>query len=154
MKSKKVENLNFPEQAGYLLNDNGNEKSLHCLIRQKTLHYSPEEWVRQNMLHFLINYLKYPKGLISVEKSLKINGLSKRWDLLVYSNISSIFMLMELKAPEIKLNKAHAEQLLRYQSGIDAKYLVLSNGLQHLLFMKNDAGEYNQLKVFPEFRGN
>lgn len=150
MKSEKAQILNFPVSAKHLLLEDNGEDYLKCVVRKKNILATPEEWVRQNMLLFLVEYLGYPLGLISVEKSLKINGLSKRWDILVYNRQGSVFMLAELKAPEIKLNQSHAEQLLRYHSVINAPYLCLSNGLQHLLMLYKDGG-VKVITAFPEF---
>lgn len=143
--------LNFPVAPKHLLSENDGVKFIKCLVRNKNLVLTPEEWVRQSMIYFLVEKLNYPIGLISVEKSLKINGLPKRWDIVVYSRTAEVYFLIEVKAPQVQLQQKQLEQLLRYQSVINAPYLCLSNGLQHtVLSYSNEQGMKNMIQ-FPAF---
>lgn len=116
-------------------------------IRKKYILITPEEWVRQNILHYLIYDLKYNKNRISVEKEFKVNKLTKRFDILIYNNKMEVFMLIECKAPEIKIDNKTAKQIFNYNIKFKAKYLVLTNGTEtHCL---NDQSVW--LNEFPEY---
>lgn len=151
MKSDGLQILNFPEAPEHLVSKKDGQLLILCLVRKRHLVFTPEEWVRQNMIWFLTKTLGYPLGLISVEKGLKINGLQKRWDIVVYNKHAAIHFLIELKAPNINLQQAQLEQLLRYQSVLQAPYLCLSNGLNHAVLGANHQGEMVNLKEFPVF---
>lgn len=100
------------------------------VIRKKYVRLTPEEWVRQNFLNYLIQVKKYPKGLISVEKEIKINQLRKRYDIVVYDTQRNPWMLIECKAPQVSLTEDTFHQLLRYNQVISAPYWALTNGHQ------------------------
>ena len=91
-------------------------------IRKKFIQITPEEWVRQNILHYLIYDLKYNKNRISVEKEFNVNGLKKRFDILIYDKNMNVFMLIECKAPIIKIDNKTAKQIFNYNSKFKAKY--------------------------------
>ena len=103
-------------------------------IRKKYLILTPEEWVRQNILHYLIYDLKYNKNRIAVEKEFTVNKLKKRFDILIYKDNSvtakylEVFMLIECKAPKIPINDKTVKQIFNYNYKFKADYLVLSNG--------------------------
>lgn len=101
------------------------------MIRKKYIQLTPEEWVRQHFVHLLINQKAYPKSLISIEKQLTINKLKKRTDIVVYNNLGLPQLIVECKAPSIKINQTVFDQIARYNLNLQAKYLVLTNGLQH-----------------------
>lgn len=100
------------------------------IIRKKYVRLSPEEWVRQNFLNYLLKFKAYPKGLISVEKEIKINHLRKRYDIVVYDTQRKPWMLIECKAPQVLLTEDTFHQLLRYNQVISAPYWTLTNGKQ------------------------
>ncbi len=108
------------------------------MIRKKYIQLTPEEWVRQHFVHLLINHKGYPKSLISVEKQLTINRLKKRTDIVVYNNLGLPHLIVECKSPSIKINQTVFDQITRYNSNLQAKYLVLTNGLHHF-FAEFDA---------------
>jgi len=101
------------------------------IIRKKYLVLTPEEWVRQHFIHYLINQLGYAKSLISVEHGLKYNSLLKRTDIIVYSNTAEPLVLIECKAPEHRLNKKVLEQAMMYNKTVQAEYIIVTNGLEH-----------------------
>lgn len=98
-------------------------------IRKKYLLLTPEEWVRQNIVHYLVYDLAYNKNRIALEKEFEVNHLKKRFDILIYAQDMSIFMLIECKAPEVKIDEKTLKQIFNYNIKFDAPYLVLSNGL-------------------------
>jgi hypothetical protein len=151
MKSDVLQILNFPEAPEHLVSKKDGQTMIRCLVRKRDLVFTPEEWVRQSMIYFLVEKLGYPLGLISVEKSLKVNGLPKRWDIVVYAQTAEIYFLIEVKAPNIALQQPQLEQLLRYQSVLKAPYLCLSNGLQHAVLGCDDNGKMLTMKEFPSF---
>jgi type I site-specific restriction endonuclease len=117
--------------------------------RKKEIILTPEEWVRQHVLAFLCQVQKYPAALISVERSLTFNQLKKRFDVLVYSSAGKPFMLVECKAPEVKLSSETLFQIATYNMVFQVPFLFVSNGMQHLLFELKD-GKYQSIQSFPE----
>jgi len=95
---------------------------------------TPEEWVRQHFLHFLINEKRYPASLISMETGLKYNQQLKRTDMIAHNNKMQAVLLVECKAPSVKITDKTFQQIATYYSKIDAKYMVLTNGLEHYCF--------------------
>lgn len=114
-------------------------------LRKKYLALTPEEWVRQHWVNFLIEHQGYPKGLISLEKGLKYNQLQKRTDLVVFDRVGNPYLLIECKAPEVELNQKVLQQAMSYRSTLLTPYVILSNGLRHLSL----EFEKNQKKFIP-----
>lgn len=122
--------LNLPSFK-YQLKNSENKTYIFDVIRKKYIQLTPEEWVRQHFVHLLINQKAYPKSLISIEKQLIINRLKKRADIVVYNNLGLPHLIVECKAPSIKINQIVFDQIARYNLNLQASYLVLTNGLQH-----------------------
>lgn len=123
------------------------------VIRKKYVLLQPEEWVRQHVLHYLIQIKKYPRSLINVEKQLTVNNLKKRYDVVVYNSDGSINILVECKAPNINLTQASFDQIARYNMQLKANHLMLSNGIEHYYCkMDYDKEKYVFLKEIPDFR--
>jgi hypothetical protein len=101
------------------------------IIRKKYLVLTPEEWVRQHFVHYLINHLGYAKTLISVEHGLKYNSLQKRTDIIVYDRNANPLVLVECKASENRLNQKVLEQAMMYNKTLKAEYIIVTNGLEH-----------------------
>lgn len=101
-------------------------------LRKKRLILTPEEWVRQHWINFLIHEHKYPKGLFSVEKGLIYNQLNKRTDLVVFDRESKPYLLVECKAPHVKIDQKALSQIMTYNTRLNCHHLVLSNGLTHI----------------------
>lgn len=121
-------------------------------IRRKFVRLTPEEWVRQHFIHYLINEKRVPPGLISVEKGLKINRLPHRSDIVVYNRVGVPWMLIECKSPEVALSHDALDQAGRYNLSLKVKYLVITNGLDHHVFhLDNDKGIFEMLNEIPEF---
>jgi len=100
-------------------------------IRKKHLVLTPEEWVRQHFIQYLIIEKKFPKSLIQVEGGLTLNSLQKRTDVVIYNNLGERIMIIECKAPSIKITQAVFDQAARYNSVHKVKWLVVTNGLKH-----------------------
>lgn len=122
------------------------------IIRKKQVVLTPEEWVRQHIIHFFINHLKYPRSLIKIESGLKYNQLQKRSDVVVYDRNGKPWLLMECKAPDLQLNQNVVMQAAVYNNDIKAKYIAISNGMQHVCYeVKENVLETELLKSFPEY---
>jgi hypothetical protein len=107
-----------------------------------------EEWVRQCFVQYLVEFMHYPISLIAVEKELVLNGLKKRFDILVYNGDVKPWMLIECKAPEVDLDETVLHQVLRYQMSIPVPYLVITNGEQTYGW-KNERSSLQLLESLP-----
>ena len=110
---------------------------------------TPEEWVRQNLLQYLVQTLHYPSSLIAVEKEIKLGELSKRFDIVVYKN-DEAWMIIECKEAKVPLNEKTMGQILQYQQVLTAQYLFISNG-HETLGAKIESGKLQALQNFPEY---
>lgn len=111
------------------------------IIRKKYLILTPEEWVRQHFVHYLINHLGYVKTLISVEHGLKYNKLQKRTDIIVHGRKGDPLVLVECKAPEYNLNQKVLEQAMMYNRVLNAEYIIVTNGVEHSCLRVNSANK-------------
>ncbi|GMN08980.1 type I restriction enzyme HsdR N-terminal domain-containing protein [Croceitalea sp. MTPC9] len=143
--------LNFPE---YKFRFKSSENSIHVfdIIRKKFVALQPEEWVRQHVVHFLIEEKKYPRSIINVEKQILVNNLKKRFDVVVFNTNGSIKVLVECKSPKIKIDQYTFDQIARYNLKLNAEYLMVTNGLQHYYCQMDLKKEkYSFLKEIPDF---
>lgn len=106
-------------------------------IRKKYVFLSPEEWVRQHIVHHLIKDLNYSKNRIALEKEFIVNHHKRRFDILVFTENMDIFMLIECKAPDVFINQKIAQQLFNYNVHYNAKYLLLTNGMNSFCLDKD-----------------
>jgi len=100
-------------------------------IRKKYVRLTPEEWVRQNFVQYLINEGKYPVGLIAIEIMSKFNKLKNRIDILVHDRSGNPVMIVECKSPDIKIDDEVFDQIVRYNMGFKVPYLIVTNGMDH-----------------------
>jgi hypothetical protein len=119
-------------------------------VRKKWLILTPEEWVRQNIIQFLLLKQKYPLPLISVEKEVKLADLKKRYDIVVYNRQTQPWMIIECKEMNVTISKKAMEQILRYHISVPAKYLVVTNGSYCYGFEKRE-GDFFEINFFPDF---
>ena len=143
--------LNLPE---YSFRFQKSEKGLQIFdsLRKKFLVLTPEEWVRQNFIEYLIQEKKYPASLIAIETGLKYNKLQKRSDITVHDRKGNVWMIIECKAPEIKLSQETFNQAATYNiaNKTKTKYLAITNGLKHYCCEMNyEQEKYTFLKDFP-----
>ena len=122
--------LHFPEYKFTIRPAGKGEDSVKIfdIVRGKYVVLTPEEWVRQHLLRFLLEDRAYPKGLVAVEKSLKVGLLDKRFDLLVYDRDHRPILLAECKAPGVPLDQAVFDQASRYNRSLQVPYLLITNG--------------------------
>lgn len=123
--------LNLPK-APLQLTKREDSIYVRCLIRNKELVCTPEEWVRQHIIHYLINEQRVAKGRIASEFSLAYNGRSKRADLVLFDEFGVPNMIVECKAPEIPITEKTVQQIAQYNSQLNVDRLMLSNGITHV----------------------
>lgn len=122
--------LNLPP-FDYKITKSGANYLIFDTLRRKKVILTPEEWVRQHFVHYLINHLNYPKSLISVERGTSYNKLQKRTDLCVYNNEGKPHLLVECKAAHVPVTQDVVKQVSVYNQTLQAKYVVITNGIQH-----------------------
>ncbi|OUS20088.1 restriction endonuclease subunit R [Nonlabens dokdonensis] len=121
-------------------------------IRKKFVHLTPEEWVRQHVVLFLLSRKRIPQNLINIEKQLIIAGTTKRYDIISYNTDGSIHLVIECKAPEIKIDQSVFDQIARYNLALNAQYLMVTNGMDHYFCtMDYDKQTYNFIPDLPEY---
>ena len=147
-----MQNLNFPNYS-FRFKNSENKVSIFDVIRKKFIILTPEEWVRQHVVQFLLGEKRYPKSLINVEKVLMVNGLRKRYDVVVFNPNGTIFVLIECKAPEVKISQAVFDQIARYNMTLEADFLMVTNGLNHYFCKMDFENEkYQFLRELPGYR--
>lgn len=145
--------LNLPGFDVRIRESENGDKEIFDSFRRKYVKLTPEEWVRQHFLHFLSDEKEYPATLISVEKQLIILGRSKRFDAVVFKNDGTPSVLIEFKAPSVKLNQNVVEQVASYNFALHANFLIVSNGLNHYCCkMDYENRTYNLMSEIPFFK--
>lgn len=122
-------------------------------FRKKDILLTPEEWVRQHFAYYLINNKKYPKSLTLLEKELKLNNTKKRTDIVIYNTQGTPEVIVECKAMSIKITQQTFDQIARYNLKLKAKYLIVTNGLEHYFCQMDFENEqYVFLKDIPNYQ--
>ena len=143
--------LNFPDYK-FKIKSSENNYLIFDVIRKKYVVLQPEEWVRQHCIMFLIHEKKYPISLINVEKKITLNGLSKRYDIVVFNPNGQVNVLVECKSEGIAINQDTFDQIARYNMALNAKYLMITNGINHYFCTMNYKSQsYDFIKSLPEF---
>jgi len=126
----KMPQLNLPKVA---LKTKSVEGTIQVfdVIRKKYFVLTPEEWVRQHFIHYLNTEKNYPMGLMGVEKMVKYNALKTRADIVLYTTEGKAKMIVECKAPNVKITQDTFNQIAKYNSQLKVKYLVVTNGMKH-----------------------
>ena len=124
--------LTFPK-AQLKLTKKGDKLFVWCVVRKKTLLLTTEEWVRQHLVHYLINDKYVPIGLIAAEMPLKVNDLDRRCDVVVFNRSGKPVLIVECKAPEIGLDEKVFQQIAHYNFSLGADLLMVTNGLHHVV---------------------
>lgn len=146
-----MQELNLPG-FNFKITTKDNRDYIFDNIRRKYISLTPEEWVRQNFIEFLINYKSYPKGRIGNEISLIQNGIKRRADSVIYDIYGQPLIIIEYKAPEIKITQQVFEQIVRYNMVLRVKYLIVSNGISHYCCRINyDSNNVEFIKDIPEY---
>lgn len=146
-----MQTLNFPPCFLRYRQQDGKPAAFD-VIRKKFVLLTPEEWVRQHVVHYLIVHKKYPKSLVSVEKMLKVNGLAKRYDVVVFNTDGNVQLIVECKAPNVRISQDVFDQIARYNMTVDARLLMVTNGLDHYYCtMDREQARYNFLADLPSY---
>jgi len=146
-----MQKLNFPAYT-FRFKNSENKVAIFDDIRKKFILLTPEEWVRQHVVKFLLEEKKYPKAHINVEKVLKINGLTKRYDVAVFQPDGKIHLLVECKAPDVVITQNVFDQIARYNMTLDAGYLMVTNGLNHYFCqIDKEREQYVFLRDLPQY---
>ena len=148
--------LNLPEYE-YKLKRTGKAISIWDGIRKRYVALTPEEWVRQHFIAYLIQHLGYPQGRIGNEISLSLNGRPRRCDTLVYDAAGEPLMLIEYKAPHIAISQAVFNQIVRYNICFQVRYIVVSNGMSHYCcrvdYTTNDCAFMTEIPAYDSIAG-
>jgi predicted type IV restriction endonuclease len=121
-------------------------------VRKKFVHLTPEEWVRQHVIHLLLSRKQIPQNLINIEKQLKVANTVKRYDIVTYNPDGSVYLIVECKAPNVAINQEVFDQIARYNLTIQAQYLMVTNGLEHYFCMMDYVNEsYQFIKDLPDY---
>jgi type I site-specific restriction endonuclease len=146
-----MQELNLPKYS-FKFKETDEKIYIFDAFRKKYVQLTPEEWVRQNFLQYLVVEKKYPLSLIAVEAGLKYNQMQKRADVLVYDKQGHPFLLVECKAPEVKISQDTFDQVARYNMIFKVSYLIVTNGMDHFCCkMDYSDNSYRFLEEIPPF---
>ena len=147
----KMPQLNLPKVA---LKTKSVEGTIQVfdVIRKKYFVLTPEEWVRQHFIHYLNTEKNYPMGLMEVEKMVKYNTLKTSADIVLYTTEGKAKMIVECKAPKVKITQDAFNQIAKYNCQLKVEFLVVTNGMQHFCCqMDYEKNEITFLKEVPEY---
>ncbi len=146
-----MQQLNLPEYEFRIKEENA-KQYIFDQIRKRFVLLTPEEWVRQNFVRYLIREKGYPEGLMAIEKQITLNEKLFRFDLLVYRRNGEPFLVAEFKAPEVKISQDTFDQVVRYNMVLKVKRVVVSNGLDHFVCeIDYREKQYAFLREIPSF---
>lgn len=147
-----MEKLNFPNYK-VLIKNKENKSYIFDRVRKKWLLCTPEEWVRIHCLYYFIETKDYPESLIRIERELKVYNTLKRFDLLIADSSMKPFILVECKAPYVKISQNTFDQILRYNLELKCPYLMISNGLNHYFCKMNfEENQISLVKELPDYK--
>ena len=143
--------LNLPTYS-FKIKSEDNRKYIFDEIRRKFLLLTPEEWVRQNFIKYLVKEKKYPQQLISIEMEFKIGKLIRRCDIVVFNKSGSPNLIVECKSPAIKINQDTFDQISDYNRHLNVDYLIVTNGFKHYCckFVKKNRS-FSFVEEIPEY---
>ena len=128
------------------------KKHIFDVVRKKHLLLTPEEWVRQNFIHYLNKEKNYPLGLMGVEKMVKYNSLKTRADIVLYNTEGKANIIVECKSPEVKITQDTFYQIAKYNFQLKVKYLIVTNGMKHYCCkMDYETNEITFLEEIPVY---
>ena len=148
-----MEKLNLPPY-NFRITKEGGRTLIFDEVRKKNIVLTPEEWVRQNFIKYLVTEKKYPATLMAVEKKVNVNNQPQRFDLLIYNRSAQPFVIVEFKAPDVKITQQAFDQAVRYNMVLKVDYIIVSNGLEHYICkIDYDKNSYSFLREVPPFAG-
>jgi hypothetical protein len=144
-----LKQLNLPQYSFRITGGEGKEMILDPL-RRKFVKLTPEEWVRQNFVQYLIIEGKYPPGLIGIEVLSRYNKMKRRVDVLIHNRSGEPVLIVECKAPEVKIDDKVFDQIVCYNMGFKVPYIIVTNGIDHYACKINhEEKKYEFLLVIP-----
>ena len=147
-----MEQLNLPPYT-FKISEKDGKKLIYDEIRKKHLVLTPEEWVRQNFVMYLVHQLKYPASRMGIEHALKYHQQQKKADIVFFDSDLKPHLIVECKASHIKVNNKVFEQAARYNMALQVKYMIITNGLQHYCCMMDyENNTYRFLQEIPEYQ--
>jgi len=144
-----MKTLNLPEYD-FKYRSNGQSTEIFDSIRRKFVKLTPEEWVRQHFIRFITEVLQYPSGLITVETGLKLNDRAKRTDIVVHSRTGEPWMIIECKAPDVKLTQETLYQVSSYNLKLNSNYIAITNGINHYCCQLSES-QFRFIDSFPAY---
>ncbi len=146
-----MEKLNLPIYE-FRFNNTEKRAEIFDCVRKKFVALTPEEWVRQNFIMYMINELNVPKSHIAVEHNIFVNKMSKRTDITVFGKSAQAVMIVECKATSVNISHQVFEQIARYNMVLKVPYLVVTNGINHYCCKINyDNNEFNFIDYIPNY---
>ena len=146
-----MQKLNFPHYS-FRFKNSENKIEAFDEVRKKFIIVTPEEWVRLHTVQFLKQEKDFPLSYINVEKQLMLGEMMKRYDIVVFNSAGNIHLIVECKAPSVKIDQGTFDQIARYNMKLQATYLMVTNGLQHYYCKMDYVKEkYNFLRELPAF---
>ena len=146
-----MKQLELPGYSFRIIEEDGFKK-IFDPVRKKFVKLTPEEWVRQNFITFLVRILGYPVGLIAVEKAFRWNRFSRRTDILVHNRKGAAVMLVECKAPDVKISPDVFDQVFTYNMKLRVPLLVVTNGISHYACrVYGKSGKYHFIESLPSY---
>lgn len=142
----RIEYPSFP----FRIREEDGKEQIFDELRKVWIRLTPEEWVRQNFLQYLVQVMRYPASLIAIERELKLGELKKRFDVLVYNRQHQPWMMVECKAMEVNLDESVLQQVLRYNIAVPVPFLVITNGHYCAGFEKH-GGQLQLIDTLPVF---
>ena len=147
-----MQQLNLPEINARFRNSENGKQMIFDEIRKKFVRLTPEEWVRQRLVHYMISCLNYPASLIVVEAGLNYNGMKKRFDMLVYKPDGTPCLVVECKAPTVEITQSVFDQVAMYNMTLTVDFVVVTNGMTHYACRIDHRNKsYLFLKEIPEY---
>ena len=149
---KKMPSLNLPPYD-MKIEDDGKDLKIYDPIRHKMVVLTPEEFVRQHFVAWIHHQYGYPRSLIANEIGITVNGTKKRCDTVVFNREGDPLMIVEYKAPGVTITQDTFDQIVRYNMSLKARYLVVSNGLNHYCCVIDyNSGTYNFIPGIPTYK--
>ncbi len=143
--------LNLP-QYNFRIKKENEKYFIFDSQRKRFVSLTPEEWVRQHFIRFLIEVKNYPAAYLAVEKQLNLNGMKKRCDAILYNNNALPVMIIEFKAPSVAISQETFDQVAVYNAKLKVDYFIISNGLEHYCCKVNtENSKYEFLPEIPVF---
>lgn len=147
-----MKELNLPAYSFQLKEKEDGQKLILDPVRKRYVVLTPEEWVRQHFVNFLIHHRGYPMGLIGIEVMFRMNNLSRRVDIMVYNRLGNPLVAVECKAPGVKISGSVFDQIVEYNMKFRLSFILVTNGLKHYGCRVDwNSGQYSFMDDIPFF---